>query len=167
MGKGVPAALLGAAIKSAPLRALSRLLAASAQNALPEPEAIVGLVHNDITRQFISLNVFATLCYARFDLEQGHLVLVDCGHTKPVYFRRRTGTCELLQGDNMPLGFSERESYRQVVFPLEAGDMVVFYSDGVTEARNTVGAFFGVDRLMEIIHAQQHLEPAAPDRRHL
>jgi sigma-B regulation protein RsbU (phosphoserine phosphatase) len=159
MGKGVPAALLGAAIKSAPLRALSRLLATSAENALPGPEAIVRLVHNDLTRQFISLNVFATLCYARFDLEQGRLVLVDCGHTKPVYFRRRTGTCELLQGDNMPLGFSERESYRQVVFPLEAGDMVVFYSDGVTEARNTAGAFFGVDRLMEIIHAQHHLEP--------
>lgn len=159
MGKGVPAALLGAAIKSAPLRAISRLLAASAQNILPEPEEIVGLVHNDLTRQFISLNVFATLCYARFDLEQGHLVLVDCGHTKPVYFRRRTGTCELLQGDNMPLGFSEQESYQQVVFPLEAGDMIVFYSDGVTEARNTVGAFFGVDRLREIIHAQHHLEP--------
>jgi phosphoserine phosphatase RsbU/P len=159
MGKGVPAALLGAAIKSAPLRALSRLLTASPKNALPEPEEIVELVHRDITRQFISLNVFATLCYARFDLEQGRLVLVDCGHTKPIYFQRQTGICELLQGDNMPLGFSERESYRQVVFPLAAGDMVVLYSDGVTEARNAAGAFFGVDRLMEIIQAQNHLEP--------
>ena len=158
MGKGVPAALLGAAIKSAPLRALSRLLAASSQNALPEPEEIVELVHRDITRQFISLNVFATLCYARFDLEQGRLVLVDCGHTKPVYFRRQTGTCELLQGDNMPLGFSERESYRQVVFPLAVGDLVVFYSDGVTEARNAAGALFGVERLMEIVQAHNHLE---------
>jgi sigma-B regulation protein RsbU (phosphoserine phosphatase) len=159
MGKGIPAALLGAAIKSAPLRALSRLRTASAQNALPEPEGIVGLVHSDVTRQFISLNVFATLCYARFDLDRGRLVLVDCGHTKPVYFRHQTGICELLQGDNMPLGFSEGESYRQVVIPLAAGDMVVFYSDGVTEARNAAGAFFGVDRLMEIIHAQHHLEP--------
>ena len=116
----------------------------SAQSARPEPEAIVALVHDDITRQFISLNVFATLYYARCDLEQGRLVLVDCGHTRPVYFRRRTGTCELPQGDKVPLGFSERESHRQVVFPLEAGDMVVFYSDGVTEARNTVGALFEV-----------------------
>lgn len=54
MGKGIPAALLGAAIKSAPLRALSRLLTASAQDTLPEPEEIVGLVHSDVTRQFIS-----------------------------------------------------------------------------------------------------------------
>ncbi len=59
----------------------------------------------------------------------------------------------------MPLGFSEQESYRQVVFPLEAGDVVVFYSDGVTEARNVAGEFFGVNRLMEVIHAQHRLEP--------
>jgi anti-anti-sigma factor len=150
---------LGAAIKSAPLRALSRLLAASNQNTLPEPEEIVGLVQSEVTKQFISLGVFATLCYARLDLDQGRIVLVDCGQTKAVHFRRQTGTCELLQGDNMPLGFSEQEIYRQVVFPLEAGDMVIFYSDGVTEARNAAGMFFGIDRLLEIINAQNHLEP--------
>ena len=38
----------------------------------------------------------------------------------------------------MPLGCSEGEVYRQVAFPLETGDMVVFYADGVTEARNSV-----------------------------
>ena len=59
----------------------------------------------------------------------------------------------------MPLGFSAQEIYRQVVFPLEGGDVVVFYSDGVTEARNTAGEFFGVNRLMEVIHAQHRLEP--------
>jgi len=159
MGKGVPAALLGAAIKSSPLRALSCLLASSVQAPLPAPEEIVRLVHSDVTQQFISLGVFATLCYARLDLDHGQITLVDCGHTKTVHFRPRSHTCELLQGDNMPLGFSEQESYRQVVFPLEAGDVVVFYSDGVTEARNAVGEFFGVNRLMEVIHAQHRLEP--------
>jgi sigma-B regulation protein RsbU (phosphoserine phosphatase) len=112
-----------------------------------------------VTRQFISLGVFATLCYARLDLEQQRLALVDCGHTKTVHFRRRTGTCEILQGDNMPLGFSEQEVYRQVVFALEAGDVLVFYSDGVTEARNAAGEFFGVNRLLEVIRAQHRLAP--------
>ena len=159
MGKGVPAALLGAAIKSAPLRALSRLLATSAPGALPEPEEIVALVHSDVTKQFISLGVFATLCYARLDLDRGRMALVDCGHTKTVHFRHRTRTCVLLQGDNMPLGFSEQEDYRQVVVSLAAGDVLVFYSDGVTEARNAAGELFGVERLMEVISAQHHLEP--------
>ena len=159
MGKGVPAALLGAALKSSPLRALSRLLASSTHGPLPEPEEIVMLVHNEVTRQFISLGVFATLCYARLDLAQGRIAIVDCGHTKTVHFRHRTNTCETLQGDNMPLGFSARELYRQVVFPLEAGDVVVFYSDGITEARNAAGEFFGVDRLIEVVGTQHRLEP--------
>ena len=57
------------------------------------------------------------------------------------------------------MGFSEGELYRQVAFPLETGDMVVFYSDGVTEARNAAGALFGADRLMQVINAQNHLAP--------
>jgi sigma-B regulation protein RsbU (phosphoserine phosphatase) len=159
MGKGVPAALLGAAIKSAPLRALSRLLATSAQGTLPEPEDIVTLVHNEVTKQFINLGVFATLCYARLDLDRGRMALVDCGHTKTVHFRHQTRTCVLLQGDNMPLGFSEQEDYRQIVLSFAVGDVFVFYSDGVTEARNAAGEFFGVERLMAVISAQHQLEP--------
>lgn len=151
MGKGVPAALLGAAIKSSLLRALSRLFAASTQGVLPEPEAIVKLVHDEVTRQFINLNVFATLCYARFELDRRLVTLVDCGHTKAVHFQPRTGNCQTLQGDNMPLGFTEQEEYQQVAFPIERGDVLVFYSDGLTEARNAAEEFFGVERLMEAI----------------
>jgi sigma-B regulation protein RsbU (phosphoserine phosphatase) len=159
MGKGVPAALLGAAIKSAFLRAQSHLLAASEPGTLPEPDAIVTRVHDDVTQRFIGLGVFATLCYARLDLARGRIVLVDCGHTKTLHFQRHTGRCEILQGDNMPLGFSEQEIYRQVVFQLCPGDTLIFYSDGVTEARNAVGEFFGVERLIEIIQEQHHLPP--------
>ena len=159
MGKGVPAALLGAAIKSSLLRALSHLLATSAPGSLPEPEEIIMLVHGEVTRQFISLGVFATLCYARLEPAQRRITLVDCGHTKTIHFRHRTGTCEMLQGENMPLGFSEEEIYRQVVFPLEAGDVVVFYSDGVTEARNAGEEFFGVARLIDVIETRNRLAP--------
>ena len=60
----------------------------------------------------------------------------------------------------MPLGFSELEIYQQVSFPLAVGDVLVFYSDGLTEARNADGEFFGVERLMEVIQSQHHLEPA-------
>jgi sigma-B regulation protein RsbU (phosphoserine phosphatase) len=159
MGKGVPAALLGAAIKSFLLRALSRLFAASVQGALPEPEDIVRLVHHKVTKQFINLNVFATLCYARFELDREQVTLVDCGHTKTVHFQQRTGKCQTLQGDNLPLGFSEQEVYQQVTFPIEKGDVLVFYSDGLTEARNAAGEFFGVERLMEVIETQNQLAP--------
>jgi phosphoserine phosphatase RsbU/P len=159
MGKGVPAALLGAALKSSLPRALSRLLISSARIALPEPEEIVMLVQREVAKQFIDLGVFATLCYARLDLGQRRLTLVDCGHTKTIHFRLHTSNCEVLQGDNMPLGFSEQEIYQQVSFPITEGDVLVFYSDGLTEARNEEGEFFGVERLMEVVQTHHHLEP--------
>jgi len=160
MGKGVPAALLGAALKSSFPRALSRLLISSARSALPEPEEIVMLVQREVAKQFIDLGVFATLCYARLDVGQRRLTLVDCGHTKTIHFRRHTGDCAILQGDNMPLGFSAQEIYQQVSFPITVGDVLVFYSDGLTEARNTAGEFFGVERLMEVVQTYHHLDPA-------
>jgi phosphoserine phosphatase RsbU/P len=159
MGKGVPAALLGAAIKSHFLRALNQLIASVDRGQLPQPEEIVTLVHSDITRQFIGLESFATLCYARFDLENRQVAVVDCGHTKTVHFRHHTGTCEMLRGAHAPLGVSEQEIYTQVAFPFATGDFFVFYSDGVTEAQNEVGEFFGTNRLVELIQANSRLTP--------
>lgn len=159
MGKGVPAALLGAAIKSYFLRALSSLIAPLDHGKLPEPEEIVTSVHADVSRQFIGLESFATLCYARFNLEQDWVTLVDCGHTKTIHFHARTGTSETLHGDNIPLGFSEGEIYKQIFAPFEVGDIFFFYSDGITEAQNDTGEFFGVDSLVELIQANNGLTP--------
>ena len=159
MGKGVPAALLGAAIKSSFLRALSSLIAPLDRGKLLEPEEIVTSVHVAVSRQFIGLESFATLCYARFNLEQCRVTLVDCGHTKTVHFHSRTGTSETLHGGNTPLGLSEGEIYKQVFAPFEVGDIFFFYSDGVTEAQNEAGEFFGVDCLIELIQTHSDLTP--------
>ena len=86
---------------------------------------------------------------------------MDCGHTATIHYRHRTGNCRLLQGDNMPLGFSEREVYTQVAIPFDPGDVFFFYSDGVTEAQNQDGEFFGVNRLGDLVQANGHLLPDA------
>ncbi len=158
MGKGVPAALLGAGTKSQFLRARSHLISSSDHKWLPKPEDIVMQIHTEVTSQLIDLGSFVTLCYARFDLERNRIDFVDCGHTKTIHFRHRTGTCETLEGENMPLGFSDQEIYRQVSVPFEVGDVFVFYSDGVSEARNGTGEFFGVDRLAELVRKGGQLE---------
>jgi sigma-B regulation protein RsbU (phosphoserine phosphatase) len=159
MGKGVPAALLGAAIKSHILRALSYFLGCSPNGQLPAPEEIVARVHADVTRQFIGLEIFATLCYARFYRQTNHVVFVDCGHTKTIHWRQQMGVCETLQGENMPLGVSEREVYQQVSVPFAVGDTFCFYSDGLTEARNEYGEFFGVERLTQLVSVHSQCTP--------
>ena len=159
MGKGIPAALLGAATKSHFLQALSRLISLSTPGTLPEPKDIVTLAHAEVARQLIELESFVTLCYARFDLVERRLELVDCGHTTTIHFRAASGTCALLQGENLPLGVSESEIFEQLSVAVEPGDVLLFYSDGLTETRDAEGELFGVERLSDCLRRYGRLEP--------
>jgi PAS domain S-box-containing protein len=161
MGKGIPAALLGAATKSHFLRALSDLMSFPKEGKLPEPNDIVMLAHAELARHLIELDSFVTVAYARLNMSERRLVLVDCGHTGVVHWHGKAGRCEVLHGDNLPLGVREGELYDQISVPVEAGDLLLFYSDGITEARNAAGELFGVDRLEQYVQTHAELDPAA------
>lgn len=159
MGKGIPAALLGAATKSQLFKALSYLLAESRDGRLPEPKDIVLVAHTEIVRHLIDLESFATLCYVRLDLDKRAMILVDCGHTGVVHWHAATGRCEVLHGDSLPLGIREGEVFDQITVPFELHDVLLLYSDGITEARNAGGELFGVERLIAHVEANAVLEP--------
>jgi PAS domain S-box-containing protein len=160
MGKGIPAALLGAATKSHFLRALSDLMVVSKDGKLPEPKDVVMLAHAELVRHLIDLDSFVTLCYARLDMGKHTLELVDCGHTGIVHLHGSTGHSEILHGDNLPLGIREGEMYDQMSISFQPGDILLFFSDGITEARNPAGEQFGMERLARCVEANGQLEPA-------
>ena len=128
---------------------------------LPQPKEIVTLAHADMVHHLIELESFVTLCYARLDLNRCSLDLVDCGHTGIIHWRARTGLCEMLHGDNLPLGIRGGEIYDQISVPFEPADVLLFYSDGITEARNSARELFGVERLAECVRINRDLEPEA------
>ncbi len=161
MGKGIPAALLGAATKSHFLRALSDLLVGSKDATLPEPKEIVMLAHADLARHLIDLDSFVTVMYARLNLSERRLTMVDCGHTGILHWHGKSGRCEMLHGDNLPLGVRPDELYDQVQVAFEPGDRLLLFSDGVTEARSPSGDRFGVDRLQDFVERNGRLDPPA------
>jgi sigma-B regulation protein RsbU (phosphoserine phosphatase) len=137
------------------------LIALPPAGALPEPREIVTLAHADMGRYLIELESFVTLCYARVDLTRHRLDLVDCGHTGVIHVRGRTDLCEMIHGDNLPLGIREGEIFDQIAVPFQAGDIFLFYSDGITEASNEAGELFGADRLMTCVRMNGKLTPDA------
>jgi len=159
MGKGLAAALLGAATKSSFLKALCQLMAVSEKCTLPEPRDVVRLAHSGVVRHLIDLDSFVTLCYARLDVGKRLMELVDCGHTGVIHWHRGNGVCEVLHGENMPLGVHPGEVYTQVSVAIEPGDLLLFFSDGITEARNKAGEFFSAERLVEYVRSHSGLEP--------
>ena len=151
MGKGLKAALLGAATVTELLRSLRDL---SAQNGTdgrpPAPACIIDSLRQDMSRHLSEQGSFVTLSYARLDLERSLLTFVDCGHQRPIHFCRREQQCRLLKGENMPLGFADDDTCVEVRSAFEPGDVLVFYSDGITETRGDDG-MFGEERLVDLV----------------
>jgi phosphoserine phosphatase RsbU/P len=159
MGKGIPAALLGAAARHHFMSVLFRLVTRlGAGNMLP-PAEIVQMVHGEMIEKMKDLETFFTLCYTRFDLSSGILSYVDCGHVRTIHCHSATNTCSLLQGVNMPLGFPGQDQFTQIQAPFSPGDLFFFYSDGLTEAKNPDGYLYGEDRLKAFIERHCFMDP--------
>jgi len=161
MGKGVAPALLGAAIKSHFLRAINALLGSGARNGLPDPAAIVNRLSDEVNARIEDIESFVTLCYARLDMARGRLTFVDCGHMETLQFHHATRTVTALRGDDMPLGFPQINGFHQHQVGLAPGDLLLFYSDGITDARCPDGRFFSQDGLVRFLESHGHLQPDA------
>ena len=159
MGKGIPAALLGAAIKSHFLRVLNELIRLTDKKEFPDPEKIISALHSSMIDQLEDIETFVTLCYARFDMAKHLLSFVDCGHMRTIHFHADSNKCSLLRGVNMPLGFPEQEPFKQTLVPFKPGDLFVFYSDGLTEAKNQDGVLYGEKRLVDFVQKNAIIEP--------
>lgn len=159
MGKGVPAALLGVEAKKHFMDAMFKLTRPSGNTSPPSPEKIVSMVHKDMIHQLKERETFFTLCYARFDTHRHLLSYVDCGHVRTIHYHRETNACTLLQGVNMPIGFPGQDNFKEILVPFATGDLFFFYSDGITEAKDAKGRFYGVDRLVTFIRDNAYLEP--------
>jgi sigma-B regulation protein RsbU (phosphoserine phosphatase) len=72
---------------------------------------------------------------------------VNCGHNPALLFRARTGTLTRLGASCPPIGLSPEEICELASENLVAGDVLIFYTDGVTEAENRLGEEFGMERL--------------------
>lgn len=150
MGKGIPAALVGAAVKSQFQRFASTTGPAGRKLPCAEPAEIVAAVHEQVTETLIELGRFVTAIYARFDVTTGKMTYVDCGHTDALHHRADVDKVDLLHTKprgrtNLPLGFARETRYEQVQVPFGPSDTFLFYSDGLTEARAPGGTFYGVD----------------------
>ena len=81
---------------------------------------------------------FATFCYARVEPDASRIVYSNAGHNPPLVVRAGNGTATLSVG-GMVLGIFPENVYAQGESPSVPGDRVVFYTDGITEARNPEG----------------------------
>lgn len=158
MGKGLTASLISAGFKSQIARTLGLL---ATGGSVPTASQIMQAVHDRMGTQLSSLECFATVAYVRIDAARGQVELIDCGHTRPAIWSRRTGTVRFIQGDNLPIGIMTGEFYRPVVEPIAPGDLLILYSDGVTD-HEVDGTPVDESRLAEAISEAAASNPDSP-----
>jgi phosphoserine phosphatase RsbU/P len=95
-------------------------------------------------------NRFVTLFYAELDPKNGSLAFLNAGHNPPLIVHAG-GTMEQLAAGGLPLGIMANADFREGKTKLHPGDVLVIYSDGVSEAVNPKGEEFGPTRLYEVV----------------
>lgn len=144
-GKGVPAALYGAAVGEL-IR--SRTFRRRYTTVRTTPSGVLEAINTILNERELE-EFFCTMTYASFDLKRRQLVVANSGSPYPV--RISGGTCQVIDIAGVPLGAFPAISYEERTFPLLAGDLFVFCTDGVYEALNAAGEEFGTRRLLDVI----------------
>jgi phosphoserine phosphatase RsbU/P len=139
-GKGTAAALLMSSLHAA----------IHAQSASHDSLVATISAVNRYLADNIPANRFVTLFYAELDPESGSLAFLNAGHNPPLIVHN-AGTVEQLASGGLPLGIKRDAEYREGRTQMQAGDVLVIYSDGVTEAVSPTGEEFGPTRLYEVV----------------
>ena len=147
-GKGPPAALLTAALQG--------LFTAHASSE-GGPAATLARVNQALIRRAVQ-NRFVTMAYGVLSTS-GRLTYCNAGHNPPMLFTR--GGVRRLEQGGLVLGLFPHAQYEEEALQLDSGDVLVVFSDGVSEAIDVGGEEFGDDRIISCISGNLHLEPTS------
>ncbi len=145
-GKGLPAALLMSS-----LQAKVQML----RESNPSPGRAVGTLNRSLTER-CPLGKFITFFYALLDPPTGVLEYSNAGHNYPLILRK-DGSVETLTGNGLVMGLFSAVHYEVKKTKLAPGDMLVLYSDGVTEATDSSDVEFGEKGLAEFLAARKSI----------
>jgi sigma-B regulation protein RsbU (phosphoserine phosphatase) len=105
---------------------------------------------NNLLCESLTSNNFVTAVYGVLDSKNHMLTFANCGHNLPVLLRH-TGKVEFLEEGGQVFGITKDVQYEERPVPLHPGDIVVLYTDGVTEVFDEQGQEFGLERLILVL----------------
>jgi sigma-B regulation protein RsbU (phosphoserine phosphatase) len=149
--KGVPASLFMAVTKT--------LIKAKAVPGMA-PGDVLTTVNEELAAGS-KTNMFVTVFFAILDMETGELGYANGGHNPPILIRNNGKTMPIEKTGNLVVGVIEGIKYASRRLVLYAGDMLLMFTDGVTEAANPKGELFGDERLLQEVSAAADPSPAS------
>ncbi|MFC4401654.1 PP2C family protein-serine/threonine phosphatase [Gracilibacillus xinjiangensis] len=142
MGKGIPAAML---------MILTRGAFRSAAESTKGPGETLTAMNKAIYDDLRKLSSFVTVLCADWDPKSYVLTYASAGHNFPLVVRSGKGVIEIPKTKGVMLGGLPQTTYYVNSISLNEGDLVFFYTDGITEAQNREGEMYRIDRLQEVL----------------
>ncbi|MFD2680830.1 PP2C family protein-serine/threonine phosphatase [Bacillus seohaeanensis] len=146
IGKGIPAALCMSMIKYA-------------MESLPEhrqdPSSVLESL-NRVVEQNVDISMFITMFYGMYNLDNHAFTYASAGHEPGFYYRSSTNQFEDLDAKGLLLGVDKKARYQAYERKVDIGDMIILFSDGVTECRTEEG-FIERKDIIQLIRNYQHL----------
>jgi sigma-B regulation protein RsbU (phosphoserine phosphatase) len=155
-GHSVGAALIMAEARSA-LKAEARRHAAGPRGAAATVNALNELLFEDLSGS----DFFISMFYLHFDVSSRLLRYANAGHVCALWLPVSEDTCRQLDAEGLLLGVRESVEFEERSLQLQEGDRILLYTDGVTEAQDQQGEFYGVERLNDCFVALRDEEPEA------
>ena len=146
-GKGIPAAML-----TSTARSLFRISSEHGQSPAMALDEVNSRLYDDLTRA----GMFITMLVAQLNLSDGKIKYANAGHTEVVCYRHHDRCCQTIPVTGIPLGILKEFEISEIEIVTRPGDILLLYSDGITEATDLHDHLFGVERLQSIL--QQNLE---------
>ncbi len=105
---------------------------------------------NDLILDDAQSGMFVTVYHTVF-YRGGQCVNVNAGHNQPLLYRRATHSVEWMARGGRAIGWFAHNPLKETILDLQPGDMLIYYTDGLTEAENAAGDFYGENRLSEAV----------------
>jgi PAS domain S-box-containing protein len=155
-GHSVGAALVMAETRSClKTEALCRLRTQHGKGTGEILAAVNTLLYEDLNRA----ELFITMFYMQYTRATRRLCYANAGHNYPLLLRAGDSACRELDAEGLVLGVKREVTFEEKSVVLRKGDLVLLYTDGITEAQNPEGEFFGAERLGKLVATQGSNRP--------
>jgi PAS domain S-box-containing protein len=126
-------------------------------NGLGTPAETLNVLNNFLFEDLDKADYFITLFYLQYDITNHQLSFANAGHPPPLLLSPFQDECRQLDAEGLILGINKKVIFEEKTTTLFKGDLILLYTDGITEAENANGEFFGIERVSDIFiqHSQQ------------
>jgi len=126
---------------------------------LGTPSETLSVLNDFMFEDLDKADYFITLFYLQYDINTQQLSFANAGHPPPLLLSLFHNECRQLDADGMILGVRKNVIFEEKTTTITQGDLILLYTDGLTEAENPDGDFFGVERASELLIQYAHQPP--------